>query len=44
MRPSTVKTPTPPCSSAEVLATMGDDMIYKEEKILFPMAMDNLAE
>ncbi|HJW74285.1 MAG TPA: DUF438 domain-containing protein [Thermoleophilia bacterium] len=29
---------------AEVLATMGDDMIYKEEKILFPMAMDNLAE
>jgi uncharacterized protein len=30
--------------NAEVLATMGDDMIYKEEKILFPMAMDNLAE
>ena len=23
---------------------MGDDMIYKEEKILFPMAMDNLSD
>jgi DUF438 domain-containing protein len=30
--------------NAEVLVAMGDDMIYKEEKILFPMAMDNLAE
>ena len=30
--------------NAEVLVTMGDDMIYKEEKILFPMAMDNLSD
>lgn len=29
---------------AEELVTMGDDMIYKEEKILFPMAMDNLSD
>jgi DUF438 domain-containing protein len=29
---------------AQELVTMGDDMIYKEEKILFPMAMDNLSQ
>ncbi len=29
---------------AREVVTMGEDMIYKEEKILFPMAMDNLAE
>ena len=29
---------------AEELVTMGDDMIYKEEKILFPMAMDKLSD